>query len=81
MNALTYGNVTDSMNNKFKMAALAVLLSTVVLLNGCGKAEAVKTEGEIAEEVIPIPVEVRLVQKGSISSNFGWTCGAEESER
>ncbi len=84
MKALTYGNVTNSMNNKFKMAALAALLSAVVLLNGCGKAEATKTEGKIVEEntekVIPIPVEVSVVQKGSISSNYTTTAVLEAKE-
>jgi membrane fusion protein (multidrug efflux system) len=84
MNAPTSVNVTGSMNNKFKMAALAALLSTVVLLNGCGRAEATKTESEIAEEkaqkIIPIPVEVSLVQKGSISSNYTTTAVLEAKE-
>jgi len=84
MNAPTSVNVTGSMNNKFKMTALAVLLSTVVLLNGCGTAEATKTESEIAEEnaekVIAIPVEVSLVQKGSISSNYTTTAVLEAKE-
>lgn len=69
---------------KSRFAAFAAILSTVVLLNGCGQAGASKTEGEIAEQkeekVLPIPVEVSMVTTGSISSNYTTTAVLEAKE-
>ena len=50
MNAPTSLITNRVMTKKFKLAALASLLSIVVLINGCGQAGATKTEGEIAED-------------------------------
>ncbi|MFQ3249458.1 efflux RND transporter periplasmic adaptor subunit [Glaciecola sp.] len=84
MNAQTSQNKTDFTSNKFKLAIFGTLLSTVLLLNGCGQAGASKAEGaeaeKVAEKVIPIPVEVGMVKKGSISSNYTTTAVLEAKE-
>lgn len=84
MNAQISHDVTSSTNTRFKFAALAALLSTALLLNGCGQADASKTEDDIAEVkeelVIPIPVEVGVVTTGSISSNYTTTAVLEAKE-
>jgi RND family efflux transporter MFP subunit len=81
--AATHGAST-CINTKIKMTALITLLSTVLLLNGCGQAGATKVEEDIAQKeedkVIPIPVEVSLVEKGSISSNYTTTAVLEAKE-
>ncbi len=75
---------SNRMNSKIKMSALITLLSTVLLLNGCGQAGASKVDEEIVqkeeEKVIPIPVEVSLVENGSISSNYTTTAVLEAKE-
>ncbi len=84
MNAPTSLIINRVMTKKFKLVALASLLSIVFFLNGCSQAEATKTEGDIAKEeavkVIPIPVEVSAVRTGSISSNYTTTAVLEAKE-
>jgi RND family efflux transporter MFP subunit len=84
MNAQTSVNVTKPMNNGFKLALLGALLSTTLLLTACGQAGAVKSDSEeaikVEEKVIPIPVEVGMVTRGSISSNYTTTAVLEAKE-
>lgn len=81
MTARTSETVPGSKNYKIKIAALVALLSTVLLLNGCGQAEANKTDAQQKEEmVLPIPVEVSSVTTGSISSNYSTTAVLEAKE-
>jgi len=84
MNALTPSPFTGSINNGFKRAAVLAFFSTFWLLNGCSQADATKIDGGTADsneqKVIPIPVEVSLVEIGSISSNYTTTAVLEAKE-
>lgn len=74
-------NGSFRMNNKIRMTAFITLLSTTLLLNGCFQAEAAKEIAQKEEEkVIPIPVEVSLVETGSISSNYTTSAVLEAKE-
>ncbi|GAA0852700.1 efflux RND transporter periplasmic adaptor subunit [Aliiglaciecola litoralis] len=75
---LTYSSVTS----KWKLVGSALLLASTLHLAGCGQADASKHEQAKTEkaEVLPIPVEVQSVAKGSISSNYTTTAVLEAKE-
>ncbi len=69
------------LTGKTKIVAITSLLMFGLHLTGCGQAEA--NDPQVEEEqvkVIPIPVEVELVETGSISSNYTTTAVLEAKE-
>jgi membrane fusion protein (multidrug efflux system) len=81
--------ISNSINpfKRFSLRQLAIvsLLGASVVLTGCGQANATKSEEseQIAKEevkVIPVPVEVDTVERGSISSTYTTTAVLEAKE-
>lgn len=82
MDATIFHNHISVSRLSFKHLSVAALLCSSIVLTGCGQAEANKNDAKQSEQakVIPIPVEVKNLELGSISSNYSTTAVLEAKE-
>ncbi|GAA6183717.1 MULTISPECIES: efflux RND transporter periplasmic adaptor subunit [Aliiglaciecola] len=82
MDAHNYNNHASISRSTIKQLSLAAFICSSFLLTACGQAEANKNDQQEAEQVkvIPIPVEVKNLERGNISSNYATTAVLEAKE-